>query len=80
MIEDEDSDLAKETKKKIEALAMIVEESVREFVARAKRLASAVKYYRLEVPDEEICRRIRKGLLPTLHLVFEAFTLTIRFL
>lgn len=33
---------------------MIFGVPVREYVARAKGLASAMKYYGIEVPDEEI--------------------------
>lgn len=36
------------------SLAVIVGESAREYVARTKGLASALKYHGIEVPDDEI--------------------------
>ena len=45
--------------------------------ARAKGLASAVKYHGLDVSDIEICRRILKGLSPVLHFVREGFALRV---
>ena len=52
---------------------MIAGESVREYVARAKGLAQAVKYFDVEVTDEKICRRILNGLPSSMDLVREIF-------
>lgn len=69
----QDSSQAKySAKKDFESLAMIIGESACEYVARVKGLASVVKYHGVEVTNEEICRRILKGLPPALHFVREA--------
>lgn len=48
MIEDENSDLAKDNaKKKFGSLDMMVGELAREYVARAKDLASEVRYHQV---------------------------------
>lgn len=67
VVEDENSSLAKEhAKKNFEILAMMGE-SAREYVARAKGLASAVKYRGVDVTDEEVYQRILTGLPLGVH-------------
>lgn len=78
MVEGEDSTLAKrKAKKYFESLAMILGQSVREYVARAEGLASAVRYHRVDVADGGICCRILTGLLPELSFAREGFAFRI---
>lgn len=65
VIESDDSTTARDNAKEdFELLAMIVGESAREYVARAKGLAGTVRYHGIDVTDEEICRHILTGLPP----------------
>lgn len=76
MVEDENSSYAKDNAEKdIESVTMIVGESAREYLARAKGLASAAKYHEVEVADKEICRCILAGL----HFFRESFALRIEY-
>ena len=66
MVEDESSDRARElTKKQFEELSMNNDESMKEYIARAKSLALNVKYHDVEVIDLEISRRVLNGLPPS---------------
>ena len=66
MVEDESSDRAIElAKKQFEELGMNDDESMMEYIARAKSLALNVKYHDIEVTDQEISRRVLNGLLPS---------------
>ena len=66
MVEDESSDRAKElAKKQFEELSMNDDESMKEYIARAKSLALNVKYHDIEVTDQEISRRVLNGLRPS---------------
>ena len=63
MVEDENSDRAREmTKKQLEKLSMNDDESMKEYIARAKSLALNIKYHNVEVTDQEISRRVLNGL------------------
>ena len=65
MVEDESSDRARElAKKQFEELSMNDDESMKEYIARAKSLALNVKYHDIEVTDQEISRRVLNGLPP----------------
>lgn len=55
-------------KKEFDQFAMIVGEFIREYVARAKGLAIAVRYHGVVINDEEICRRILTSLPPNMLL------------
>lgn len=58
MAEGEDSEQAKDDAENIfEELNMNVGESTREYVARAKGLANTVKFYNVEVADQEMSLR-----------------------
>lgn len=62
MIEDENSDIAKDNaKENFESLSMMVVETAREYIAGANGLARAVKHHGVEIESEEICRRIIKA-------------------
>ena len=66
MVEDESSDRARElAKKQFEELSMNDDESMKEYIARAKSLALNVKYHDIEVTDQEISRRVLNGLPPS---------------
>ena len=59
MVEDESSDRARElAKKQFEELSMNDDESMKEYIARAKSLALNVKYHDIEVTDQEISRQV----------------------
>lgn len=58
---------------------MIVGDSKRECVARAKGLTTAFKYYGIIVDDEETCRRILVGLSPNVHFVREGYALRMNY-
>ena len=67
MIEDDNSDRARElAKKQFEELSMNDAESMKEYIARAKSLALNVKYHDIEVSEQEISRRDLNG-LPLLY-------------
>ena len=66
MVEDDNSDRAREmAKKQFEELSMNVDESMKEYIARAKSLALNIKYYNVEVTNQEISRRVLNGLPPS---------------
>ena len=66
MVEDESSDRARElAKKQFEELSTNDDESVKEYIARAKSLALDIKYHDVEVIDHEISRRLLNGLPPS---------------
>ena len=66
MVEDDNSDRARElAKKQFEELSMNDDESMKEYIARAKSLALNVKYDDSEVTDQEISRRVLNGLPPS---------------
>ena len=66
MVEDESSDSARElAKKQFEELSMNDDESMKEYIARAKSLALNIKYHDIEVTDQEISRRLLNGLPPS---------------
>ena len=66
MVEDESSDRVREmAKKQFEELSMNDDESLKEYIARAKSLALNVKYHDIEVSDQEISRRVWSGLSPS---------------
>ena len=76
MIDDEDSEIAKEqAKTKFEELRMESTESIREYIGRAKSFASNVRYYGVEVSDHEISRRILNGLPSSFALEKRNFAL-----
>ena len=59
MVEDDNSDRAREmAKKQFEELSMKDDESMKEYIARAKSLALNIKYHNVEVTDQEISRRV----------------------
>ena len=41
------------------------DESMKEYIARAKSLALNIKYHNVEVTDQEISRRVLNGLPPS---------------
>ena len=66
MVEDDNSDKARElAKKQFEELSMNDGESMKEYIARAKSLALNIKYHDVEVTDQEISRRLLNGLPPS---------------
>ena len=66
MVEDDNSDRARElVRKQFEELSMNDDESMKEYIARAKSLALTVKYDDIEVTDQEISRRVLNSLLPS---------------
>ena len=66
MVEDYNSDRARElVKKQFKELSMNDDESMKEYIARAKSLALNVKYHDIEVSDQEISRRVLNGLPPS---------------
>ena len=60
---------------KFESLSMIVGESAREHVAKAKGLARAVEYHGIDVTEEKICCRFLNDLPSSMHFVRELFIL-----
>ena len=65
MVEDDNSDRAKEqAKKNFEGLSMDSAGSMKEYIARAKSKALNVQYHDVEVADQEISRRVLDGLPP----------------
>ena len=61
-----DSNRARELpKKRFEELSMNDDESMKEYIARAKSLALNVKYHDVEVADQEISGQVLNGLPPT---------------
>ena len=65
MVEDDNSDRARElAKKQFEELSMNDAGSMKEYIARAKSLALNVKYHDIEVSGQEISRRVLNGLPP----------------
>lgn len=50
-------------------------EYARKYATKAKGLASEVRYHRVEVTNDNICRRVLTDLLPTLIFVDEGFAL-----
>ena len=65
MVEDESSDRARElAKKQFEELSMNDDESMKEYIARAKSLALNVKNHDIEETDQEISRRVLNSLPP----------------
>ena len=63
IVEDNNSDRAREmVKKQFEDLIMNDDESMKEYIARAKSLAVSIKYHDIEVTDQEISRRVLNGL------------------
>ena len=65
MVEDDNSDRARElAKKQFEELSMNDAGSMKEYIARAKSLALNVKYHDIEVSEQEISRRVLNGLPP----------------
>ena len=66
MVEDDNSDRAREmAKRQFEELSMNDDESMKEYIARAKSLALNIKYHNVEVTDQEISRRVLNGLPPS---------------
>ena len=66
MVEDDNSDRAREmAKKQFEELSMNDDESLKEYIARAKSLALNVTYHDIEVTEQEISRRVLNGLPPS---------------
>ena len=66
MVEDDNSDKARElAKKQFDELSMNDDESMKEYIARAKSLALNIKYHDVEVTDQEISRRLLNGLPPS---------------
>ena len=66
MVEDDNSDRAREmAKKQFEELSMNDDESMKEYIARAKSLALNVTYHDIEVTEQEISRRVLNGLPPS---------------
>lgn len=53
---------------------MIVGESAHEYVARTIGMANYVRYHKVEITDDEICRCIPTGLLTMLNFVRGSFT------
>ena len=65
MVDDDNSDRAKEqAKKNFEGLSMDSAESMKEYIAHVKSLALNVQYHDVEVTDQEISRRVLNGLPP----------------
>ena len=63
MVEDDNSDRARElAKKQFEELSMNDDETMKEYIARAKSLALNVQYHDIEVSEQEISRRVLNGL------------------
>ena len=61
-----DRDRARElAKKQFEELSMNDDESMKEYIARAKSLALNVKYHDIGVTEQEISRRVLNGLPPS---------------
>ena len=63
MVEDDNSDRARElAKKQFEELSMNDDETMKEYIARAKSLALNVQYHDIGVSEQEISRRVLNGL------------------
>ena len=58
---------------------MIVGESAREYITRAKGLAAAVRYHGIDLMDEQLRNRVLTGLPPHMHFVREGFTIRMNF-
>ena len=66
MVEDDNSDRARElAKKNFEGLSMDDAETMKEYIARAKSLALNVQYHDIEVSEQEISRRGLNSLPPS---------------
>ena len=66
MVEDDNSDRARElAKKQFQELSINDDESIKEYIARAKSLALNIKYHDVEVTHQEISRRVLNGLPPS---------------
>ena len=66
MVEDDNSDRARElAKKQFEELSMNDDETMKEYIARAKSLALNVRYHDIGVSEQEISRRVLNGLPPS---------------
>ena len=64
MVENDNTDRAREmAKKQFEELSVNGDESMKEYIARAKSLALSVKYHDVEATDQEISRRVLNDLL-----------------
>jgi len=68
-----------DAKKGSEQHAVSVGEFAREYLARAKGSATAVRYHGIAVNGEEICRRILTDLPPHMHFIREGFVLRMNF-
>ena len=66
MVEDDNSNRAREmAKKQFKELSMNDDESMKEYIARAKSPALNIKYHNVEVTDQESSRRVLNGLPPS---------------
>ena len=66
MAKDHNSDRTRElAKKRFEELSMNDDESMKEYIVRAKSLSLNVKCHDIEVTDQEISRRVLNGLPPS---------------
>ena len=66
MVEDDSSERVKEkAKKNFKVLSMDDDESMKEYIARAKSLALNLQYHDVEVSQQEISRRVLNGLPPS---------------
>ena len=66
MVEDDNSDRARElAKKQFEELSMNDDETMKEYIARAKSLALNVQCHDIELSEQEISRRVLNGLPPS---------------
>ena len=80
MVESDDSDIACESaKKEFNNLKMIVGESAREYITRAKGLATTVRYQGTEVTERQLGNRILTGLPSHMRFVREGFALKLEF-
>lgn len=80
IIESDNSTTACEsTRQEFDQLAMIVRESARECITRAKGLATAVRYHSIDVTDEQVGKQILPGLPPYMHFVREGLVLRLGF-
>ena len=65
VVEDDSSERAKkQAKTNFEGLSMDEDETMKEYIARAKSLARNVQYYDFEVSEQENSRRVLNGLPP----------------
>ena len=66
MVEDDNSDRASElAKNQFEELSMNDDESMKEYILRAKSLALNVKYHDIDVTEQKISRRVLNGVPPS---------------